>query len=118
MCIRDSYGAAMALVLLWLFTLSQHLTIVLGLIFLAGLFFGSRMLRGPHPSMVYQYAFSVTLALVAGALSTQDPGYAAFTRIVLTLVGAFTAAFVVAGLDTVTKWRGDDPQSTKVSTLT
>ena len=93
------YGAGMALLLLWLFTLSQHLVIILGLIFLSGLFFGSKMLRGPQPSMVYQYAFSVTLALVAGALSTQDAGYAAFTRIVLTLVGAFTAAFVVAGLD-------------------
>lgn len=100
------YGAAMALAVLWLFTLSQHLTMILGLIFLSGLFFGTRMLRGPHPSMVYQYAFSVTLALIAGALSTQDPSYAAFTRIVLTLVGAFTAAFVVAGLDYATQWRG------------
>jgi hypothetical protein len=49
--------------------------------------------------MVYQYGFSVTLALVAGALSSQDPGYATFTRIVLTLTGAFTAAFTVAILD-------------------
>jgi uncharacterized membrane protein YeaQ/YmgE (transglycosylase-associated protein family) len=101
------YGAGVALLVLWLFTLSQHLVIILGLIFLSGLFFGSRMLSGPRPSMVYQYAFSVTLALVAGALSTQDPGYAAFTRIVLTLIGAFTAAFVVAGLDMVTRWRDD-----------
>ena len=102
------YGAGVALFVLWLFTLSQHLIIILGLIFLSGLFFGSKMMSGPRPSMVYQYAFSVTLALIAGALSTQDPGYAAFTRIVLTLTGAFTAAFVVAGLDMVTRWR-DDP---------
>jgi hypothetical protein len=63
------------------------------------------MLSGSHPSMVYQYAFSVALALVAGALSTQDPGYATFTRIVLTLTGAFSAAFAVALLDTLTDWR-------------
>ena len=102
------YGAGVALLVLWLFTLSQHLIIILGLIFLSGLFFGSKMLSGPSPSMVYQYAFSVTLALVAGALSTQDPSYAAFTRIVLTLMGAFTAAFVVAGLDMVSRWRDEN----------
>ncbi len=80
------YGSAVALLVLWLFMLSSHLAVILGLIFLSGLFFGSRMLRGPHPSMVYQYGFSVTLALVAGALSTQDPAYASFTRIALTLL--------------------------------
>ncbi|MCK8484212.1 FUSC family protein [Aliiroseovarius sp. S2029] len=101
------YGAAIALIVLWLFTFSQHLPIVLGLIFLSGLFLGSKMLSGPHPSMVYQYAFSVVLALVAGALSTQDPAYASFTRIVLTMAGAFTAAFCVAMLDSLTKWRGN-----------
>ncbi len=102
------YGATVALILLSLFTVSPHLPIVLGLIFLSGLFFGSKMLHGHHPSMVYQYAFSVTLALVAGALSTQDPAYASFTRIVLTLVGAFTAAFAVALLDMLTDWRGNE----------
>ncbi len=102
------YGAAVALCVLWLFTLSSHLPIILGLIFLSGMFFGSKMLSGSRPSMVYQYAFSVTLALVAGALSTQDPAYAAFTRIVLTLIGAFTAAFTVAFLDMLTRWRSDE----------
>nr|WP_306264001.1 FUSC family protein [Pararhizobium sp. IMCC3301] len=102
------YGVAIAMLVLWLFAWSSHLSILLGLIFLSGLFLGSRMLSGPHPSMVYQYAFSVTLALVAGALSTQDPAYASFTRIVLTLVGAFSAAFAVALLDMLTDWRGND----------
>ncbi len=101
------YGVAMALLVLGLFTLSSQLLIILGLIFLAGLFFGSKMLNGPNPSMVYQYGFSVTLALVAGALSTQDPAYASFTRIVLTLTGAFTAAFLVALLDAATGWHAD-----------
>lgn len=100
------YGATLAMAVLWLFTFSQHLPIVLGLIFLTGLYLGSKMLNGPHPSMVYQYAFSVVLALVAGALSTQDPAYASFTRIVLTMAGAFSAAFAVALLDNLTRWRG------------
>ncbi|MCX7568173.1 FUSC family protein [Sulfitobacter sp. F26169L] len=102
------YGSGVAIVILALFVFSQHLLILLGLVFLSGLYFGSRMLEGPQPSMVYQYAFSVTLSLVAGALSTQDPGYATFTRIVLTMAGAFTAAYVVALLDLLTNWRGSD----------
>ncbi|WP_395541462.1 FUSC family protein [Neotabrizicola sp. sgz301269] len=93
------YGSAVALGVLALFVLSQHLPIILGLIFLGGLWFGQKMLSGPQPSMVYQYAFSVMLALVAGALSTQDAGYAVFIRIVLTMMGAFAAAFAIALLD-------------------
>jgi len=94
-----AYGGALAAAILMCFTLSSQLPILLGLIFLAGLFLGQGMLYGRHPAMVYQYGFSVTLALVAGALSTQDPGYATFTRLVLTLTGALTAAFIVAILD-------------------
>ncbi len=101
------YGSAVAIPVLWLFTLSPHLPILLGLIFLGGLWLGSKMLNGPHPSMVYQYAFSVALALIAGALSTQDAGYAILTRVVLTLTGAFVAAFLVALLDALTGWLGD-----------
>ncbi|WP_226781030.1 FUSC family protein [Oceaniglobus trochenteri] len=109
------YGTGVAFVVLGLFTMSAHLLTLLGLIFLAGAYFGSKMFTGRHPSMVYQYAFSVTLSLVAGALSTQDPGYAAFTRLVLTLAGAFSAAFAVALLDAATGWFDDirrDPGST------
>jgi uncharacterized membrane protein YeaQ/YmgE (transglycosylase-associated protein family) len=101
------YGSAVAVPVLWLFTLSPHLPILLGLIFLGGLWLGSKMLSGPHPSMVYQYAFSVALALIAGALSTQDAGYAILTRVVLTLTGAFVAAFLVALLDALTGWLGE-----------
>lgn len=99
-------GAVAAALVLTGFMLSSHLLVLVGLIFLAGAWFGSRMLSGRHPSMVYQYGFSVMLSLVAGALSTQEAGYATFTRIVLTLGGAFTAAFAVALLDTLTDWRG------------
>lgn len=101
------YGSAMALGVLGLFTLSSHLPILLGLIFLGGLWLASKMLGGPHPSNVYQYAMSVMLSLIAGALSTQDASYATFTRIVLTLAGAFAAALAVALLDALTDWRGD-----------
>lgn len=62
---------------------------------------------GPHPSSVYQYAISVAMSLIAGALSTQDAGYATFTRIVLTLAGAFAAAGAVALLDELTGWSKD-----------
>ncbi|EKE45255.1 hypothetical protein OCGS_0345 [Oceaniovalibus guishaninsula JLT2003] len=103
------YGGGAAMLVLWLYTISPHLPMLLGLLFLTGLFFGSKMLDGPHPSMVYQYGFSVTLALVAGALSTQEAGYATFTRIVLTLTGAFAAAMSVALLDALTRWRGPAP---------
>ena len=101
----------MAVPVLWAFTLSAHLPILLGLIFLGGLWLGTGMLSGPHPSNVYQYALSVALALIAGALSTQDAGYAVFTRIVLTLAGAFAAAFTVALLDALTRWRQVLPRS-------
>jgi hypothetical protein len=99
------YGSAVGFAVLTLFTLSPHLPILLGLIFLGGLWLGGRMLYGTHPSMVYQYAFSVALALIAGALSAQDPAYVTFTRIVLTLTGAFVAAFAVALLDALSQWR-------------
>ncbi len=102
-------GAACATFVLSVFLLSSHLPILLGLIFLIGLWLGNKMLNGQHPSMVYQYAFSVALSLIAGALSTQDPAYAGFTRIVLTLAGAFSAAFAVALLDSLLGWRDRRP---------
>lgn len=98
-------GAGVAMAILAVFLLSSHLAVLLAAIFLAGLWLGNLMLHGKRPAMVYQYAFSVALSLVAGALSSQDPAYASFTRIVLTLAGAFSAAFLVALLDALTGWR-------------
>lgn len=105
------YGAATGLVVLGAFTLSPHLPILLLLIFLIGLWLGTRMMEGTQPSMVYQYAFSVALSLIAGALSTQEAGYAAFTRVVLTLAGALAAAGAIALLDTLTDWRGPEGEA-------
>lgn len=105
------YGGAAALGVIAFFALSPHLPILLGLVFLCGLYLGQKMLHGPRQGMVYQYAFSVALALIAGAVSTQDPASAALARIALTLTGAFIAAFAVALLDAATDWRDarDDP---------
>nr|WP_298250994.1 FUSC family protein [uncultured Halomonas sp.] len=102
------YGGMMALGVLAVFTLSPHLPVLLALIFLACLALASGMLKGPQPSNVYQYALSVMLSLIAGALSTQDAGYAMLSRVALTLTGAFAASFAVALLDALTGWRGGD----------
>ena len=98
------YGIAVGLAILGLFTLSQHLSVLLALIFLGCLWLANKMLTGPHPSNVYQYGISVAMSLIAGALSTQEAGYAAFTRVALTLAGAFAAAGAVALLDDLTGW--------------
>ena len=71
----------MALAILGPFTVVTHLSILLLLIFLAGLFLGSRMMGERRPSMIYQYAFSVLVVLVAGALTTQEPVEATLLRI-------------------------------------
>ncbi|MCL3883257.1 FUSC family protein [Marivita sp. GX14005] len=98
------YGVGIAALILFAFTFSQHLLPVLCMLFLAGLYLGQKMFYGRHPSMVYQYAYSVVLSLVAGALSTQDAAYSSFTRIALTIAGAFSAAALVALLDLWTRW--------------
>ena len=93
------YGTFAALAILLVLSWNGHFPILLGLIALAGLLFGWRMQDGRHPSMVYQYGLSVCLALVAGALSSQSPGYAAIMRILLTGAGAISAACLVALLE-------------------
>lgn len=61
------------------------------MIFLMALYFVDRMLSGPWPRNVNRYAISVAMSQIAGALSTEDAGYAAPTRIVLKLTGALAA---------------------------
>ena len=93
------YGTFAALAVLLVLSWNAHFPILLGLVALAGLLFGWRMMDGRHPSMVYQYGLSVCLALVAGALSNQSPGYAAIMRVLLTGAGAILAACLVALLE-------------------
>ncbi|PAU76778.1 FUSC family protein [Halomonas salipaludis] len=92
-------GGGLALLILGIATLVAHLPILLLLIFLAGLFLASRMMRGRHPPMVYQFAFSVTIALVVGSLTTQAPLDAMVSRVTLTLTGALVAAFLTSLLE-------------------
>lgn len=101
------YGGVTALLVLAVFTLSPHLITLLALIFLACLALATGMLKGPQPSNVYQYALSVMLSLIAGALSTQDAGAAMLSRVALTLAGAFAASFAVALLDALTGWHSN-----------
>ncbi len=98
------YGAGAAAIVLLLVTVSFHLFVIVALVFLTALCFGSKMLSGAKPSTLYQYALSVALALIAGAVTTQDPAYASYTRIALTVAGAFSAALAVALLDALTGW--------------
>ncbi|MFD0858274.1 FUSC family protein [Roseovarius aquimarinus] len=99
------YGSALAVAVVAVYPLSPKLPILLGLVFLAGLWVGTKVLYDPRPHMAYQNAYPAAMALIAGALSTQDLGQAVLSRVLLTLVGAFTAAYAVALLDSVTGWR-------------
>ncbi|SEQ12628.1 FUSC family protein [Thalassovita taeanensis] len=92
-------GSGVGLLVLWLLAFSAHFMVLACLIFLAALFFGDRMIHGRHPAMVYQFALSATVALVAGALSTQSPGSAAMMRVGLTFGGAISATMLVALLE-------------------
>lgn len=49
--------------------------------------------------MVYQFAFSVTLALVATSLTTQAPWDATLLRVSLTIIGALAAAVLTSLLE-------------------
>lgn len=92
-------GGIIALCILAVTNLMGHLSVLLALIFLAGLYLGDRMMHGHHPPMVYQFALSVVLALTVGALTNQEPVSYTLLRISLTLVGAIGAAFLSATLE-------------------
>ncbi|GAA5143804.1 FUSC family protein [Thalassotalea piscium] len=111
------YGSSLALAILMIFTISPHLPILLALVFLGGLWLGTKMLDSNRPSMVYQYGYSVALALIAGAISAQDPAYATFTRLVLTITGALSAAGLVAILDWIFNWAPTINNNTTASPL-
>lgn len=95
------FGTGAALLILIFLSWNAHLAILLGLIGLTGNLFGWQMMEGRHPSMVYQYALSVCVALVAIALSSQSPAYASIMRILLTGAGAICAAALLALLDSL-----------------
>ena len=94
-------GAAAALIVLGAMTVVGHLFMLLGLTFVVGLFFASKMMSGRHPPMVYQFALSAAIAIVGGALTSQEPTYASLTRLMLTLAGAIGAAFITSLLESL-----------------
>lgn len=94
-------GASAAAIALFILTLNSHFFVLIGVIFLVGLFFSSKMMSGPYPPMVYQFGLSVALALIIGALTTQEPAYAALTRVVLTFAGTVVAALLTATLESL-----------------
>ncbi len=94
-------AAVISGVILTIFGLVAHFHILLVLISLAGLWLGSQMMSGSYPPMVYQFAFSGVISMVAGALTTQEPVGAMTLRISLTLVGAVGAAFMTAFLEKI-----------------
>lgn len=102
-------GALAAGVALFILTVSAHFIVVVGLVFLVALYFASKMMSGKHPSMMYQFSLSVALSLIVGALTTQEPSYAAFTRVVLTFGGTIVAALLTATLESLLD--GQQPDS-------
>ena len=95
------YGTGAALLILLVLSWNAHFAILLGLVALAGLLFGWKMLEGRQPSMVYQYGLSVSPDLVEIALSSQSPAYASIMRILLTGAGAISAAMLVGAMDSL-----------------
>lgn len=92
-------GAVMASAILIIASVTAHFIVLLILVMLTGLLFGYKMMHGLHSHVVYQFGFTVTISLVAGALSTQEPVGAMTLRISLTLAGAVSAAFLTALLE-------------------
>tara|TARA_R110002049_G_scaffold188402_2_gene356875 strand:+ start:81991 stop:83010 length:1020 start_codon:yes stop_codon:yes gene_type:complete len=95
------YGTGAALLILLILSWNAHFAMLLGLVALAGVLFGWKMMEGRHPSMVYQYGLSVCIAMVAIALSSQSPAYASIMRILLTGAGAISAAMLIGVLDSL-----------------
>jgi Predicted membrane protein len=95
------FGAIAAAIILVIFAHTAHFVVLVGLVFLCGLYFGEKMIEGKRSASVYQFSLSVAVVLVATSLSTAAPGYAATMRIVLTVLGAIGASLAVAVLDAI-----------------
>lgn len=91
-------GLAACLILMGI-TFVGHLFMLLGLTFLIGLLFASKMMTGRHPPMVYQFALSAAISIAGGALTSQEPMYSTITRVILTMGGAVSAALLTSMLE-------------------
>ncbi|MFH0267377.1 FUSC family protein [Vibrio rumoiensis] len=94
-------GGGLALSILGILTITAHLSILLILIALAGLYLGNKMMHGTYPPMTYQFALSTMLVLIFGGLSTQEPLSATTLRVCLTIVGAISATILTTILEII-----------------
>jgi hypothetical protein len=88
------------------FMLTSHPPVFLGLLFLAGLYIVSGMLRGRHPAMVYPYAFPVACR---GCPVDAGSGLCHLPADYVDASSAFSSAFGVALLGALTDWQAPDP---------
>ncbi len=93
------FGGALALGILAALSFNAHLINLLILVFLGALLLGQRMLGDRHPPMVYQYALSAMVAIVGAAQGAKAALETTLLRIMLTLVGAVSAAMLTALLE-------------------
>lgn len=94
-------GGLTAFVVLFILSFNGHFVMLLLLMSLVALLFGSLMMNGKRSPTVYQFALSASISLVAGALTNQEPIYSTLTRMILTFGGAIAAAFLTALLETL-----------------
>ncbi|WP_332711661.1 hypothetical protein [Pelagibacterium mangrovi] len=92
-------GGTLSLLVLGALSISAHLAVLAGLIFLPTLWLAHKMSVGRLPSMAYQDAAAIMIALVGSALTTSDPAFAFIQRASLTILGTLLAALAVRALD-------------------
>lgn len=100
-CFATVLGGALALLIVGVSAVIAHLGLLLVFMFLGALFLANRMIYGRHPPMVYQFALSVMITVVVSSLTTRAPVEMIFTRIILTLIGAMSAAFLTSLLESL-----------------
>ena len=92
-------GGVAGLLVLGFASLVGHLDVLVLVMFLTVFLFIAAMFTGKRPAMVYQYAASVVVTLVAGAFTMQEPTFAFIQRVVLTFGGALVGAVITALLE-------------------
>lgn len=92
-------GGIIALAIVGTLQIVSHFVVIAGLIFLAVLWLAQNILTGPGNYRLYHEAGTVMLSLVAGILTSTEPGHAFFQRAVLTLISTVLAAWLISVFD-------------------
>lgn len=103
-------GGLLSLLVLGILTISSHVIVLAGVVFLVVLWLAHKMMTGRLPSMAYQDAGGVMISLVGGALTTSDPAFGFIQRAGLTIIGALAAAVIIRMLD---MWLVPRPEAAK-----